>query len=228
MIASPPAGSESVPSPAHAPIGFTEFVAMVAGLMALNALAIDVMLPALQDIGAALGVADANDRQSILSAYLLGFGVGQLLVGSVSDRFGRRPVLLWGLALYVAAGAICTFASSFEALLAARGLQGLGSAAPRVITTSVVRDCYGGRRMAGVMSLAMMVFVAVPVFAPSMGQAVILFASWRAIFMLLTVYGPAMALWTRLRLPETLPPDRRRPLDLRDLLDAVRQVLTTR
>jgi len=112
-------------------MGFVEFVGVVAGLMALNALAVDVMLPALQEIGAALDVADENDRQGVLSAYLLGFGAGQLFIGSVSDRFGRRPVLFWGLAFYVIAAIFCTVAPSFEALLAARALQGVASAAPR-------------------------------------------------------------------------------------------------
>jgi DHA1 family bicyclomycin/chloramphenicol resistance-like MFS transporter len=205
-----------------------EFVAMVAALMALNALAVDIMLPALQDIGAALGEADENDRQGVLSAYLLGFGFGQLFIGSVSDRFGRKAVLFWGLVSYVVAAGFCTVAPSFETLLAARALQGLAAAAPRVITTSVVRDCYGGRQMASVMSLAMMIFIAVPVLAPSIGQLVVLFAPWRAIFAVLTVYGLAMVLWTGLRLPETLPTDKRRPIALGDILSAFGEVLSNR
>src|SRR5215212_3485815 len=166
-------------------IGFGEFVVMIAALMALNALAIDVMLPGLQEIGAALRVPDENDRQTVLSAYLLAFGVGQLLVGSMSDRFGRRPVLLGGLALYIVAAIVCATARSFEALLDGRVLQGLASAAPRVVVTAVVRDCYSGRRMASVMSLAMMAFMTIPVLAPSIGQVVLLFGSWREIFGLL-------------------------------------------
>jgi DHA1 family bicyclomycin/chloramphenicol resistance-like MFS transporter len=209
-------------------VGFREFVAMVAALMALNALAIDIMLPGLPDIGQALGVSDENRRQTILSAYLSAFGVGQLLVGTVSDRFGRKPVLLCGLALYIVAAAICAAAPSFEALLIARGLQGLASAAPRVVVTAVVRDCYGGRRMASVMSLAMMAFIAVPVFAPSIGQLVLLFGSWREIFGLLTIYGLVMAVWTWRRLPETLPAERRRPASLAGIAFNVRKVLTTR
>jgi DHA1 family bicyclomycin/chloramphenicol resistance-like MFS transporter len=213
---------------AETEIGFKEFVAMVAALMALNALAIDVMLPGLQEIGHALDVSDENRRQTVLTAYLWAFGVGQLLVGSISDRFGRKPVLLAGLALYIVAAAICAAAPSFEALLIARALQGLASAAPRVVVTAVVRDCYGGRRMASVMSLAMMAFITVPVLAPSIGQLVLLFGSWREIFALLTLYGLAVTAWTWRRLPETLPPDRRRPASPRDIAFAVRKVLTTR
>jgi MFS transporter, DHA1 family, multidrug resistance protein len=209
-------------------IGFGEFVAMVAALMALNALAIDVMLPSLQQIGSALAVDDENERQAVLSTYLLAFGIGQLLVGTISDRFGRKPVLLGGLALYILAAAVCAAAPSFEALLAARSLQGLASAAPRVVVTAVVRDCYTGRRMASVMSLAMTAFIAVPVLAPSIGQLVLLFGSWREIFGLLTIYGVAVALWTWLRLPETLPPERRRTAQPAEIWSAVRKVVTNR
>jgi DHA1 family bicyclomycin/chloramphenicol resistance-like MFS transporter len=222
------AESRLTAAPMHSPMGFAEFVALVASLMALNALAIDVMLPALPDIGAALDVIEENDRQRVLSSYLIGFGVGQLLIGSISDRFGRKAVLLWGLAVYVFAAGLCAVAPSFELLLAARFLHGLGSAAPRVITTSVVRDCYGGRAMASVMSLAMMVFMAVPVLAPSIGQLIILFAPWRAIFALLTGYGLFVAVWVTLRLPETLPAAKRRAIGPRQTFDAFRQVLTTR
>jgi DHA1 family bicyclomycin/chloramphenicol resistance-like MFS transporter len=209
-------------------MGFAEFVVLIASLMALNALAIDIMLPALPDIGNALGVLQDNDRQLVLSSYLIGFGIGQVLIGSVSDRFGRKAVLLWGLALYVLAAGLCAMTPSFELLLAARFLHGLGSAAPRVITTSVVRDCFGGRAMASVMSLAMMVFMAIPVLAPSIGQLIILFAPWRAIFVLLTAYGFLIAIWVMLRLPETLPTAKRRALGPKQILSAFREVLTTR
>ncbi|GGK37112.1 multidrug effflux MFS transporter [Salinarimonas ramus] len=230
-----PAGlSAAAPAPAeddsrrHAPMTFREFVAMIAALMALNALAIDIMLPALQDIGAALGVADENDRQAILPAYLIGFGAGQLLIGSVSDRFGRRPVLLVGLVFYVAAAILCAFAPSFTALLIGRFVQGLASAAPRVVTTSIVRDCYGGRRMASVLSLAMTIFMVVPVIAPSIGQGIVLFAPWQGIFWLLALYGLGMLAWTWARLPETLEPERRRAIGPRALAVAFREVFTTR
>ncbi|HYF53804.1 MAG TPA: multidrug effflux MFS transporter [Salinarimonas sp.] len=209
-------------------MSFREFVGMVAGLMALNALAIDIMLPSLQQIGAALAVQDENSRQAVLSAYLVGFGAGQLLIGSVSDRYGRRSVLIAGLAVYVAAALLCAAAPSFQALLLGRLVQGLASAAPRVVTTSVVRDCYGGRRMASVMSLAMTVFMAVPVLAPSIGQAITLFASWRAIFGFLTVYGVVMLVWVAWRLPETLSPEDRRPVTPRGVLAAYAEVLGTR
>jgi len=212
---------------AHAPVGRREFVAMIAALMALNALAIDAMLPALQEMGAALGEADPNRRPLVLTAYMAGFGVGQLFVGTLSDRFGRRPVLLAGLAAYVAAAAACAAAPDFATMLAARVVQGLASAAPRVVALAVVRDCYSGRAMARMLSLAMTVFMAVPVVAPSLGQLVILAAPWRAIFGLLAVFGAAMLTWSALRLPETLPPGRRLPLSPARVAGAFRSVATT-
>ncbi|MFN5716284.1 MAG: MFS transporter, partial [Bradyrhizobium sp.] len=155
-------------------MGFPEFVVVIASIMALNPLAMDMMLPALPNIRSAFQIADANRPQMVLSIFLVGFGVGQFVMGPLSDRFGRRPVLLGGMTVYTIAGLLAIIAPSFETLLLARALQGLGTAATRVIATSIVRDCYAGRRMASVMSLAMMVFIAVPVIAPSFGQAVML------------------------------------------------------
>ena len=131
----------------------------------------------------------ANRPQTVLSIFLIGFGVGQFVMGPLSDRFGRRPVLLGGMAVYCIASVLAIVAPSFETLLLARALQGLGTSATRVIATSIVRDCYAGRRMASVMSLAMMMFIAVPVLAPSFGQAVMLLAQWRGIFVVLMLYG---------------------------------------
>ena len=222
-------GSGSDPARlAHSPMTFREFVAMVAGLMALNALAIDVMLPALPDIGAALDVARDNDRQMVLSSYLIGFGIGQVVIGSISDRFGRRFVLIGGLACYVLTAILCATAPTFAALLAARFVQGLASAAPRVITTAIVRDCYEGRRMASVMSLAMTIFMAVPVLAPSLGQLIILIAPWQAIFLLLALYGTVMAVWVAMRLPETLPQGDRQGLSVKRIATAFGAVLRSR
>src|SRR6201999_2881897 len=126
------------------------------------------------------------------------------------------------------ASVIAVSASSFEMLLVARALQGLGTSATRVIATSIVRDCYAGRRMASVMSLAMMVFIAVPVIAPSLGQAGLLFGQWRGIFLVLLLYGFVALVWNAIRMPETLPESERRSLAIRDVLDAYRQTVTNR
>ena len=135
---------------------FGEFVVVIATIMALNPLAMDMMLPALPNIGSALHIDVANRLQAVLSAFLIGFGAGQFVIGPLSDSFGRRPVLLGGMVLYAIASLLAIATPSFETLLLARALEGLGTSATRVIATSVVRDCYAGRRMASVVSLAMM------------------------------------------------------------------------
>jgi DHA1 family bicyclomycin/chloramphenicol resistance-like MFS transporter len=216
------------PQASHAPLGFAAFVALVAALMALNAIATDIMLPALPAIGAALGVDAPNDRQAVVTAYLLGFGLGQFAVGVLSDRFGRRPVLIAGLVAYGVGGALCAMAWDFPTLLAARAAQGLGAAAPRVIVTALVRDCYSGRKMAQVTSLAMMTFMAAPVLAPSLGQLIQLAAGWRAVFWFLTLYVGVLLVVAALFLPETLPPEWRRPITAAGLRDGVGRIAGSR
>lgn len=215
-------------SSGHRPMGFPEFVVIIASIMALNPLAMDMMLPALPNIGSAFHLEVANRPQMVLSTFLLGFGVGQFVMGPLSDRFGRRPVLLGGMAVYCIASLLAIAAPSFETLLLARALQGLGTSATRVIAVSIVRDCYAGRKMASVMSLAMMVFIAVPVIAPSFGQAVMLLAQWRGIFIVLMLYGVAALIWSALRMPETLPLSERKSIAIRDVLGAFRQTVTNR
>lgn len=208
--------------------GFAEFVAMMATLMALTALSIDVMLPALPYIRAEFAIADPNSQQLVVTSYVAGFAIGQLFQGPLSDIFGRKPVLLVGLAVYTLASFACVVAGSFEALLVARCVQGLANAAPRVVAVAVIRDIYGGRRMAEVMSFTMMIFIVVPVIAPSVGGAFLLVGSWHLIFAALCVIALATTVWTGLRLPETRPPEARDPLSLAWLGGAVRQVASSR
>ncbi|HHB82539.1 MAG TPA: MFS transporter, partial [Devosia sp.] len=159
-----------------------EFIALIAALMSLNALAIDIMLPALPHMGEALGVLVENDRQLVLSAYLLGFGFTQIIYGPLSDRFGRRRPLLIGLVIYVIAAIAAIFSPNFTTLLILRAVQGMGAAGTRVIAQSIVRDRFSGRAMAEVMSLVFMVFMIIPVIAPAMGQVLLLTGSWWTIF----------------------------------------------
>lgn len=205
-----------------------EFIALAAALMALNALALDIMLPAMQQIGASLGVADENSRQFIITAYLMGFGGAQLIYGPISDRFGRRGPLLVGLAIYVLAALAASFASSFTLLLVLRFIQGVGAAATRVIAISMVRDRFGGRQMAEIMSLVFMVFMIVPIIAPAIGQSVILFAEWHMIFVAMAALCFAVTVWTMLRMPETLEPERRRAFTPRSVVQGFRIVVTSR
>lgn len=217
-----------LPKIAARPLGIArwEFIALVAALMALNALAIDIMLPGLQQIGASLAVENENHRQYVITAYILGFGAPQLLYGPISDRLGRRGPLLVGMVVYVAAAGAASFAPSFEMLLALRFLQGLGAAGTRVIAVSLVRDVFGGRAMAEVMSLVFMVFMIVPVVAPLLGQGVILFSEWPMIFVLMAAIATIATLWAFLQLPETLAQERRRPFSAAAVLDGFRIVLT--
>lgn len=208
--------------------GFTEFVAMVASLMALTALAIDAMLPALPAIGEALNVTEDNDRQLVIGALLIGFGVAQIVHGPLSDRFGRRPLLIGGLSLYALSSIAAAYAQSFELLLAARFAQGVAVAATRVLAVSIVRDLYVGRKMAQVMSFAMMVFMAVPVLAPLLGEIILSFASWRWIFGMFAVIGISVGLWIGWRLPETLMPEDRMPLTPSRVWNGWRHTLTDR
>ncbi|MEI9850760.1 MAG: MFS transporter [Sphingomonas sp.] len=207
-----PAAHLSRASANRAPLGFGEFVGLIAGMMALTALGIDSMLPALPAIGDGLGVAEPNHRQYVITAFLLGFAVAQLAYGPLSDRYGRRPVLTIALAAYVLTCAIAATSGSFALLLVARAAMGTAAAGARVVTVALVRDCYSGRAMARVMSLAIIVFMAAPIIAPSFGQGVLLIGSWRLIFWGIAAIGGAVLLWFRIRMPETLDPDARQSL----------------
>ncbi|WLR99151.1 multidrug effflux MFS transporter [Shinella sumterensis] len=209
-------------------MGKIEFIALMALLMALNALAIDIMLPGLQEIGASLGVESENHRQYVISAYLIGFAFAQLLYGPVSDRFGRRIPMFVGLGIYVVSSLAAILVPSFTALLVLRFVQGVGSAAMRVITVSIVRDIFGGRAMAEVMSLIMMVFMVVPVMAPGIGQVVMIFGDWHLIFVFMAVMAAAVWAWMYFRLPETLHENDVRPFTVRSVLQGFRIVLTDR
>ncbi len=205
-----------------------EFVAFVAALMAVNALGVDMMLPALPAIGRDLAIADANQRQWIITVYMLGFGVGQLLYGPLADRFGRKAILLGTLAGFVAASIFAASSASFAALLGARALQGLMSASTRVLSVAIVRDRFSGRRMAKTMSVAQMIFFLVPIIAPSLGQLLLGLGPWRFIFYALATFAAAVLAWSLLRLPETLPVGRRIPISLASLAGSYRLTLTNR
>lgn len=201
---------------------------MLALLMALNAFAIDAMIPALPAIARDLHVASANARQLVVIVYFFGFGASQILWGPLADRFGRRPVLAGGIALYALFGLVCAFATSFPMLIAARFAMGASAAVSRVLVTAMVRDLYEGEAMARVMSLVFMVFIVVPVVAPSIGALILTVGSWRTIFLVLTGYAGVMMAWSMARLPETLHPDYRRSLDPRVIVTGIRETLRQR
>ncbi|WEX75912.1 multidrug effflux MFS transporter [Sinorhizobium numidicum] len=205
-----------------------QFIALMAMLMSINAISIDIMLPGLQEIGASLGVSDENDRQYVISAYLVGMGFAQLFFGPLSDRLGRKAPLIGGLTLYALCALAIVFVPTFTMLLLLRFVQGVGAAATRVVTVSVVRDVYGGRQMAEIMSLVMMVFMIVPVIAPSIGQLIMIFAEWRMIFVVIALFALAISVPVATRLRETLAPTHRRAFTAAVILDGFRVVLTNR
>lgn len=205
-------------------MGFGEFVVLAAAMMSTQALAVDAMLPALPTIVHEMGVLNENHGQWIVTFYVAGVGLGQLFWGLMADRYGRRPVLLAGLGLYALAGISCAVTSSFAALLGWRLLHGL-AAASVVVTRSVIRDLYSGRPMARIMSLTFVIFIMVPIIAPSIGQAILWIAPWRYVFVLFAVYGSAVWLWALLRLKETLHAEYRLTLTAKHIAGAVRIVL---
>lgn len=206
----------------------SELVIMVAALMSLNALAIDIMLPALSNISDFYSLTRDNDQQLVIFAYIAGFGAPQLIFGPVSDRYGRKGLLRICLIGYAIAGIACIMTSSFMTLLLARFVQGVFASGVRVIAVSIVRDLLAGRAMARIMSLVMTVFMVVPILAPTIGAGVMLFAPWQWTFALLSVTAVILLFWTQFRLPETLPIEDRRPLSPRQSVKAYWQVVTTR
>ena len=206
--------------------GTREMTVMLAGLMALNAFAIDAMVPALPNIGQSLHVVEENSRQLVVVAYFVGFASSQLLWGPLADRFGRKPVLGAGILLYGIFALLCAFAGSFPLLIAGRVAMGASAAVTRVLVVAMVRDLFEAEAMARVMSLVFMVFMLVPVLAPNIGQLILLVASWRAIFFVLAGYALVMLVWSSWRLPETLHPEYRRSLDPREMIAAVRETVS--
>ena len=193
-------------------MGERETIAMMALVMALQALAVDAMLPALGDIARELDVADPNRRQLVVGSFLLASGFASLVPGSLADRFGRRPVLLTCIAIYVVFSLACALVTSFDALLAMRVAQAMGCGGLAVLPGAIIRDRFSGDQMAKQMSIISVVFLVVPMLAPSIGQVVLLFAGWRWIFVFLAAMAVIMGVWVFVRLPETLHPEYRQPI----------------
>lgn len=201
---------------------------MVAALMSLNALAIDIMLPALSNISEHYSLIRDNDQQLVIFAYVAGFGAPQLVFGPISDRFGRKGLLSICLICYAIAGLACILTSSFVTLLIARFVQGMFASGVRVIAVSIVRDLLAGRAMARIMSLVMTVFMVVPILAPTIGAGVMLVAPWQWTFGLLSVTAILNLIWIQIRLPETLSAEARQPLSVAQTGKAYWKVVTTR
>jgi DHA1 family bicyclomycin/chloramphenicol resistance-like MFS transporter len=208
--------------------GFREFVALMAMMMSLVALSIDTTLPALPAIGRDLGAAGVNASQLVISLLFLGFAVGQIFYGPLSDSAGRKPTVYLGFGLLILGTMLSLTARNFSVMLIGRFLQGLGVAGPRTITLALVRDQYEGRTMARVMSFVMTVFILVPIVAPALGQGILILADWRAIFGFYLSLVLVVSIWFGVRQTETLVTSDRIPFSWLRIGAAVREVLRTR
>jgi DHA1 family bicyclomycin/chloramphenicol resistance-like MFS transporter len=209
-------------------MGQREFIVLISLLMALTALAIDLMLPAFGDMRTDFGLAaDSNAVALVVTVFFVGIGLGQLAWGPLADALGRKRVLWIGLAIYVAGALGGAVAPTLESLLAWRFVLGLGAAAIRVVTMGAVRDRYHGERMAKTLSYITAVFIIVPLLAPALGSAVLTFGSWRWVFAFIALAAVTLAAWS-LRLPETLPRARRIALDAGGISEAAKVVVSSR
>jgi len=205
-----------------------EFCALTAYMMSLVALAIDVMLPVLDEIGTELGTISANQPQLIIIVLFVGLMLGQLIYGPASDSVGRKPAIFMGLALFVVGCVISAVAQTFETMLVGRFIQGFGVAGPRIVSISIVRDLYSGRAMARITSIIMAFFILVPALAPALGQQIINVAEWPMIFYVMIVLALSIAVWYGIRQPESLPPRSRRKFSVAKLWEGAKEVFMTR
>ncbi|WP_299042111.1 multidrug effflux MFS transporter [uncultured Tateyamaria sp.] len=200
----------------------------MAMMFATIAFSIDAMLPAMPAIAAEIAPGGVAQAALVMTFFVIGMGAGTFFTGPLSDAIGRKPVVYLGLAVYAVGAVLSWVAPTLELMLAARVLQGLGAAGPRVVSTAIIRDLYAGRAMASILSLTMMVFLLVPAIAPLLGQIIMEAAGWRAIFPAFLIFAVILLLWFGLRVSETLPPENRRPLRWPLMKDSVRQMFAHR
>ncbi len=202
-----------------------EFIALMASLMSVVALAIDALLPALELIGFSIGTVEASDNQLIIIMIFLGLGVGPLLFGPISDSLGRKPIVYMGFAIFIVASFICVYADSLEMMVAGRILQGVGLSAPRTISIAMVRDSYSGDHMARIMSFITVVFLLVPIVAPAMGKFVLDHYNWQGIFYIQLLFSLLVSFWFWKRQPETLSLPNRIPFTRHIFLDGLKELI---
>ncbi len=209
-------------------IGFSEFVALMAFVTCFVAMSIDLMLPALSQIGQDLEVLRDNDTQLIITTIFIGVAIGHIFYGPLADVVGRKPATYLGFAIFILGTSISLFSYSMDMMLLGRFLQGLGAAGPRIVTIAIVRDKSEGPEMARVMSLIMTVFVLVPVVAPIIGQGILWLSGWRMMFVFLLVAALAILLWFGLRLPETLTVEKRSKFSVKIVMNSFKEVISNR
>ena len=193
---------------------FVEFVTLMALYVSLMAMSIDMILPALFLMGKDFGIIDQNQMQYVIGVLFLGFTFGQIFYGPLADSFGRKPTVYLGLIIFVIGNILSITAQDYSMMLLGRFLQGFGAASPRIVSIAIIRDLYKGRDMARVMSFVMTIFIVIPVIAPSIGQALLFFMSWRFLFGIFLIAAIIATIWTFIRLPETLKKQDVRPFNL--------------
>ncbi|NNK12364.1 MAG: multidrug effflux MFS transporter [Flavobacteriaceae bacterium] len=205
-----------------------EFVGLMAALMSIAALALDALLPALDLIGRDIGTTSLAQNQLLITLFFLGLGVGPLLFGPVSDSVGRKPVVYVGFALFIGASLLCVYAPKFEIMIVGRILQGIALSAPRTISVAMIRDRYSGDQMARILSFVVVVFILVPIVAPTLGKWVLDAMGWEAIFHFQVMFALLVALWFWRRQPETLAPENRNSFRLNVFINGYRELLNYR
>lgn len=203
----------------------TEFIALMAALMSIVALALDALLPALDIIGIAIGSTDPASNQLLITLFFLGMGTGPLLFGPISDSIGRKPIVYLGFFLFIGASFICVVAKSLEWMIIGRILQGVSLSAPRTISIAMIRDRFSGDYMARIMSFVTVVFILVPIIAPAFGKLVLDRYGWEAIFYVQVIFSVLVALWFWKRQPETLPLSKRSGFNGLMLLRGFKEVM---
>ncbi len=207
-------------------LSYGELIVLLALMTSLGALTIDLQLPAMPLILQSFGLTDANQQQWMITAYMFGFAGAQIFYGPISDSFGRKPVLVFGLSVYVLASVACLMADSYWQFLLARGMQGIGAAAARIMVNAITRDFFQGNEMAKVTSLVMLIFIMVPVFAPVLGSGLLLLGEWHLILWVYVCFGLLVMLWSLIRLPESLAAKNKKPLRLKQIKVAFKQVIS--
>jgi DHA1 family bicyclomycin/chloramphenicol resistance-like MFS transporter len=205
-----------------------ERILLYALLTSLTSFSIDALLPGLRLIGAELGAAPPLSTQHIISLFIFGMCFGELLLGPLSDAWGRKPALVLGLAIYGVGTVVALLASSLDMVILGRFLQGVGVSGPKIATRAMIRDQFEGDAMARILSLMFTLFMLVPMLAPALAQVLIGAAGWRSLFVAYLVVGSVIGVWLMLRQPETLLQQSRIPFRPRLLFANARLILCHR
>jgi len=202
-----------------------EFISLMASLMAIASLSLDAILPALGDIGISICITNSKDNQLLITMIFFGMGVGQLISGALSDSLGRKPVVLYGYIVFALASLLCIHSKSLDIMIVGRVMQGVGLSAPRSVSMSIIRDKYSGNHMARIMSFVSVIFILVPIIAPSFGKLMLDSFGWESIFYSQIIFGLVVIIWLWRRQKETLTEENKKEVKLSLFINGVREFL---